>query len=118
MSRSNKLKKEQNQPELSEFLKECIECKEVNSSKEVEKETKNIEDKEGHQKILRTRQKRKRQRSNNPIKHTSENQSSPELVSPPNKKLSTKPMMEPLDTSVPCDTQKMEDNQDSDDDTP
>ena len=74
MSRSNKLKKEQNQPELSDFLKEC---KEVESPKEAGKETKNIEEEEGHQITSRTRQKRKRQKSNNPKKHTSENPLSP-----------------------------------------
>ena len=118
MSRSNKLKKEQNQPELSEFLKECIECKEVDSSKEAGKETKNIEKEEGHQATPKTRQKRKRQKSNNPKKQTCNKQLSPDLVSPPSKKISTIPTMEPLDTSVPSDTQKMDSSQEFNDDTP
>ena len=118
MSRSNKLKKEQNQPELSDFLKKCIECEEVNPRKEAGNETKNNEEEEGHQTSVKTRHKRKRQKSNNRKKHTSDNQLSPDLISPPNKKPSTMTTMEQLVTSIPNHTQKMEDNQDSDDDTP
>ena len=118
MSRSNKLKKEQNQPELSEFLKECIECEEVIPKKEVGKETKNNEEEEGHQTSVKTHHKRKRQKSNNPKKHTSDNQLSPEIISPPSKKLSITTMMEQSATSISNPTQKMEDIQESDDDTP
>ena len=115
MSGSNKLKKEQNQPELSEFLKEC---KEVESPTEVGKETKNLEEEEGHQITPRTRHKRKRQKSNNLIKQISENTLSPELVSPPNKKPSTNPAMEQSGTPVPSNSQTMDMEQDIEDDTP
>ena len=118
MSRSNKLKKEQNQPELSEFLKECVECEEVTPKKEAGKETKNNEEERGQQTSSKTRHKRKRQKSNNPIKSSGSNQLSPEGISPPNKKLSTTTMTEQPITSIPNPNQKMEEDQDSDDDTP
>ena len=118
MSRSNKLKKEQNQPELSEFLKECVECEEVTPKKEAGKETKNNEEERGQQTSSKTRHKRKRQKSNNPIKSSGSNQLSPEGTSPPNKKLSTTTMTEQPITSIPNPNQKMEEDQDSDDDTP
>ena len=118
MSRSNKLKRDQNQPELFDFLKEGTECNEVNSPKEAGKETKNIEEEDRHHITPKTRHKRKRQKSNNPKKHTSENQLSPELILPPNKKPSTNPVMEPLGTAVLNNIQVTDDNQDIVDDTP
>ena len=118
MSRSNKLKKEQNQPELSEFLKECVECEEVTPKKEAGKETKNNEEEREQQTSSKTRHKRKRQKSNNPIKSSGSNQLSPETISPPNKKLSTTTMTEQPINSIPNPNQKMEEDQDSDDDTP
>ena len=118
MSRSSKLKKEPNQPELSDFLKECTECKEVNTPKDTGKETKNTEDEEETQITQKTRHKRKRHRSNNPKNLTSDKVVSPEVISPPppNKKTPTNSTMEPLNTSVT--TQKMEEDQELEDDTP